>query len=113
MLKDDNRINTITREVMHLSVVFERLFLLVLISALCIHLITCIWLFSAMFTKEEFPETDTWLSYGEYEEFSPTRQYLGSLYMATIISYGNVYAYNDFERIFSLAIMILGGLLMA
>lgn len=98
---------------MHLSVVFERLFLLILISSLCIHLITCIWLFSAMFTLEEFSDTDTWLSYEGYEEYSPTRQYLASLYIASIISYGNVYAYNDFERIFSLAIMILGGLLMA
>ena len=109
----DNRMNTITREVMHLNVVFERLFLLILISSLAIHLITCLWLFSAMFTKEEYIDTNTWLSQNNYDEYSPTRQYLASLYMTTIISYGNVYALNDFERIFSLAIMIMGGLLMA
>jgi len=35
------------------------------------------------------------------------------MYFATIISYGNIYAYNQFERIFSLMLMLLAGILMA
>ena len=47
-----------------------------------------------------------------YEELPPSRLYFVGVYYTASISYGNIVAFNDFERLFSLAIMILGGFLM-
>lgn len=39
-------------------------------------------------------------------------RYTNSLYWTIVISYGNAFAYNDFERMFGLVIMLFGGFLM-
>ena len=48
----------------------------------------------------------------QYMEMSPMSQYLNTIYLTTIVSYGNLIAHNDFERFFALVIMVFGGLLM-
>ena len=48
----------------------------------------------------------------DYSDFSNARLYLVGVYYTATISYGGIIAYNDFERIFSLFIMIVGGFLM-
>ena len=114
-LKNDNRVQTITRDSMQLNVVIERLVFLVLMTTLCVHIITCMWLFAAvMMDKDEIGiEYETWLTQNDYSEYSNTRLYLISLYYTIIISYGNVFAYNDFEMLYSIGVMMLGGLFMA
>ena len=94
LVKEDKGIKTMTREVMHLSVIYERLAMMISISFLCIHALCCMWLFSAIFTMEEAPGVSTWLDNYEYSSLSPVKQYELSMYFATIISYGNIYAYN-------------------
>ena len=94
LVKDDKGIKTMTREVMHLSVIYERLAMMISISFLAIHALCCMWLFSAIFTIEEIPGVSTWLDSFDYDTLSPMKQYELSMYFATIISYGNIYAYN-------------------
>lgn len=48
-LKNDNRVQSITRDSMQLNVVIERLVFLVLMTTLCVHIISCMWLFAAVF----------------------------------------------------------------
>ena len=43
-LKKDRQ-KSLSRDFMHMSVAFERLFFFVLISLLAIHLVSCLWLF--------------------------------------------------------------------
>ena len=83
-----------TREVMHLSVIYERLAMMIAISFLCIHALCCMWLFAAIFTMEEFPGVSTWLDNYEFDTLVPMKQYELSMYFATIISYGNLIAKN-------------------
>lgn len=94
-----------------------------MISSLAIHLTSCMWLYQAIFINEDEnggEENITWLTingedtvYDDYfYGYNPTRQYVVSLYYTTVISYGNMHAHNDTERIMSLVIMSLGGMLM-
>lgn len=112
-LKKSKSSYSISRDFFKLGAGSERLFFFVLISMFSIHLITCLWLYSAILTIEEYPGVPTWLQDSDYIDMAPRRQYLLSLYYVTLISYGNGDDLgNDFERGFGLLIMILGGMLM-
>ena len=99
---------------MHFSIATERLFLFLLISVTVFHVVSCLLLFAAFFTHEQYPETKTWIKMTEpdWEEMTSSRLYLLGIYSTTSIGYGNIMAYNDWERVQALIIMTLGGFLM-
>lgn len=113
-LRNDGQVNSITRDLMHFSLAAERLFFFIVISILTFHVVSCLLIFSAEFIMEQYPDSKTWMKddLDDYTDFPPSRLYLCGIYYTASISYGNIVAYNDFERFFSLAIMVLGGLLM-
>ena len=103
---------TFSRDVMKFGFATDRLFFFLLLSLFSVHLFTCLWLFSAQFILDGNPHANTRLNPYIDEDFSAKRQYLASFYFITIMSYGSVTAANDFERMFGILIMILGGFLM-
>ena len=52
-LKNDNRVQSITRDSMQLNVVVERLVFLILFSTLSVHIVSCMLLFSAVFIDKD------------------------------------------------------------
>ena len=101
---------------MHFSLAAERFLMTVTVTILIVHVTSCLLIFEAKFIEEHYGgESMTWMADGDvmdYSDFPGQRLYLVGIYYAFSISYGSIVAYNDFERIFGLIIMIGGGVLM-
>lgn len=96
------------KESLAVSIGTEKLFFFIMISVLCIHIMSCMWIFASEITSEP----TNWIETGGYEKYPPWKKYLISFYFivttATTVGYGDISATNDVERFFAIAFMILG-----
>ena len=53
---------TFSRDIMQFGFATDRLFFFILLSLFSVHLVSCLWLFSAQFMLDDNPEAKTWLN---------------------------------------------------
>ncbi|CAG9321514.1 unnamed protein product [Blepharisma stoltei] len=77
--------------------------------AICIHVMSCIWYFSA---KLQGFSPETWVVRGGYQDLDNSTLYLLSVYWAfttlTTVGYGDIHAFTDFEKMLAICWMIFG-----
>ena len=104
----DSKMLKNVKESLAVSIGTEKLFFFIMISVLCIHIMSCMWIFASEITSEP----TNWIETGGYEKYPPWKKYLISFYFivttATTVGYGDISATNDVERFFAIAFMILG-----
>lgn len=87
------------------------------------HIIACFWVFITISESTEgvvgvspsSNNTRTWVTEAGFEESDARTQYIASLYWTfytlLTVGYGDIHATNTGERLFSLVVMLIGGLM--
>ena len=93
-----------------ISLSMERLFWFVITLVFILHLIACAWVFIGRFNIDSEP--DNWITRGGFQDEENLGLYIIAIYWtittAATIGYGDIHAYNTFERCANSLIMLLG-----
>lgn len=119
IMKDKNKFMKLFSDLLKLGPGFERLFFIMLLMFVLIHITSCIWVMFPSFTYEPIKDGKkgiyygTWIQkYQEKENLTGLELYATSLYWTcttiTTVGYGDIVGNNTQERIFCSIIMIIG-----
>lgn len=132
MFKQSNKVLQMLSDYLKIGLGFERLFFLILIDLLFIHIVACLWLITATMYARDVDAEDgsseinshnhtghlmlsyqhTWLEPYMDEEYKPIELYVVAFYwsVTTImtVGYGDISGSNNLERVFCSIMMIAG-----
>jgi hypothetical protein len=111
IIKERNKLTKYLREIVSISVSFERLFFFNLIFLTLIHICACLWIFTGKYDEED-DSAKSWLTENDYTGYTNYQLYMTSVYFTvttiTTVGYGDISGYNTMERFFCVCLMLLG-----
>ncbi|CAG9327285.1 unnamed protein product [Blepharisma stoltei] len=108
--KMKNKVARYMSNLLKIDAALERLFWLIITFLILIHILACLWGFIGQIM---LLETDkNWIMQGNFQDLEMFDLYICAVYWAvttlTTVGYGDIHAWNLYERIVSCAVMIIG-----
>jgi hypothetical protein len=108
IVKERSKFLKYVQDMLQLGYGFERLIFFVLVFLLLCHIVSCLWVFQASFSKNY---EGTWME-EIFNDMSRSQTYLTSFYFTvttiTTVGYGDISGSTNIEKIFCISIMIIG-----
>ncbi|CAG9335933.1 unnamed protein product [Blepharisma stoltei] len=108
--KAKNRIAMYMSNLLKIDAGLERFLWLIITFIINIHLLACCWAFIGRFMLYETDKN--WIMQGDYQDLSNFDLYICAVYWSvttlTTAGYGDIHAWNKYERIISIGVMICG-----
>ena len=119
IVKERNKLVKYLSEILKIGVGFERLLFFILLSLIICHIMACFWIFAGRIhqgdrTLAQFCENQqpNWICEKDFGDSSDVTLYFAAYYFTvttiTTVGYGDIAAYNTFERIICIILMITG-----
>ena len=109
VVKQRGKLLKYVQDFLNIGIGFERLVYFVLTFIIGLHIISCLWI---IIGNLEYGADDTWMDKFRTHDQAPYDQYVISFYWAattiTTVGYGDLSGVNNLERIFCIAVMIVG-----
>lgn len=110
LVNKNNKIMKYVSSIFKVHIALERLIWFLITFLLLVHILACLWVFIGKFNILESDKN--WIFKTKMQDFDDWSIYLAAVYWATTtlttVGYGDIKAYNKYERIFACLSMMIG-----